>query len=383
MNLKSIYILSALLMIGIILIPGCKKKTLPPDQINDPVFFMDMGINGVHKTFTAGLNSYYMFSDYEMDSSGLYFFSGKFKRQDCNDCDEELTIIITDDTVRSPSGVSVDIRNSVLVGPYQYAMNRINQGNGQFVRFWSQMKGGGPFTFNWNFGDESGSSFPNPIHYFSTKGPYPFPVTLNTEDQFGCKGLAYNLIDLRMALNNCRADFTYQHIAPNQLRVDADSVTLPGIQYFWDNPDSVIVTGGRSAILTFPANGVQMVCLRVTDGDCIETRCKNIPIPANLTDCVTNFNYEILNDLNQLIFSKAIVEWKDINGKLYSSNAVVEQPQSSYFEILEISDYDNNENGDATVKLKISMNCVLYNINNPSDQLVLENAKGEIAIAYP
>ena len=75
-----------------------------------------------------------------------------------------------------------------------------------------------------------------------------------------------------------------------------------------------------------------------------------------------------------------MVEYVNEDGFSFRSDL---RPQSdeSQFEILEISDFEDNENGEKTRQLKVRFNCVLYGENDLS--MNFENAEVVMAVAYP
>ena len=166
-----------------------------------------------------------------------------------------------------------------------------------------------------------------------------------------------------------------------------DTVDLLNVP-FWvvnNNPSSII--GGPEILIAEngeycgEANYING-CNNVT---CIRTDFSN---PNEIEYCSVAFDYRvtpkfstttILPD-NPFRFSEVVVEYVNEDGFSFRS---VLRPQSdeSQFEILEISDFEDNENGEKTRQLKVRFNCVLYGENDLS--MNFENAEVVMAVAYP
>jgi hypothetical protein len=104
---------------------------------------------------------------------------------------------------------------------------------------------------------------------------------------------------------------------------------------------------------------------------------------AKDTPCTSNFNFtrKFTNNLDKLQLGSTVIEVINRDGRVYRSD-VFRQPSSSYFQILEITDFQDNERGQKTKKLKINLNAQLF---EKSDAAQLLELKGTcvIAVAYP
>ena len=62
----------------------------------------------------------------------------------------------------------------------------------------------------------------------------------------------------------------------------------------------------------------------------------------------------------------------------YTSNNTL-QPSSSKFQIISVTDYQNNENGQQTKKIHLKFSCMVY---NGSVSMPINNAETIISVAY-
>ncbi len=91
-----------------------------------------------------------------------------------------------------------------------------------------------------------------------------------------------------------------------------------------------------------------------------------------------SYNFGLAADLD---FSVVAIQYTDREGNTYRSD-ILDQNGEGLFEVLDIQDYDINENGDPTKKLEINFNCILQNPEN-GEIIAFNNAHGFIGIAYP
>jgi hypothetical protein len=74
------------------------------------------------------------------------------------------------------------------------------------------------------------------------------------------------------------------------------------------------------------------------------------------------------------------MEYTDPSGKVYRSEEGL-QGANSEFRILDVSEYDDNELGQKTMKLSISLTCDLQ--GEDGSIMHIENMEGTIAMAHP
>jgi hypothetical protein len=133
------------------------------------------------------------------------------------------------------------------------------------------------------------------------------------------------------------------------------------------------------------ATDLKEINVRVTDSqNCISEASIGYRNPmANDAVCRTDFAYKSqpLQNRDKIQFGKIIVEMINQDGTKFQSD-LFQQPATAYFDILEISDFQENERGQKTKKLKISLSLLLFNHTAISDGLKLEGSC-TIAVAYP
>jgi len=109
------------------------------------------------------------------------------------------------------------------------------------------------------------------------------------------------------------------------------------------------------------------------------------------TYCSARFSYQVTEVMqvdsipvviqDSLQLSTMVVEYTDAAGKLFSSAFAPQSNANTYFEILSVEDYDDNENGEKTKKLSLRFACRLWNANGSF--IELQNGEAVMGVAYP
>lgn len=153
------------------------------------------------------------------------------------------------------------------------------------VFFDSSTVGGATITsWNWNFGDATGSTVQNPTHSYPAAGN--FPVSLIVQSSQGCIDTIVQTVGVLPGpgANFLSDDFTADI---NQNVNFTDQSTNGAVSWFWDFGDS---SSDSTSILQNPSHvytegGYYDVCLYVTDvNGCTDTMCKTeiISLPPDV-----------------------------------------------------------------------------------------------------
>jgi hypothetical protein len=99
--------------------------------------------------------------------------------------------------------------------------------------------------------------------------------------------------------------------------------------------------------------------------------------------CETNFSYSrtALMAGDQLHFGKVLVEYTDHAGIVYRSNGY-RQPTEASFKIVEVTDFEKNDRGQKTKKIKCEIKCLLSSRDSPENEFELKGVC-VFAVAYP
>lgn len=367
MNTRSSYILFLIFILSF----SCKKKDYPESIVlNEPQFYARLQFEEQDLYLTAGRDNYRLFSSYTQDNSGLYNLISELKTEKCtSNCPNSLRVEILDSKLSS-AGAATDIDNALRPGPYQYASS------GWKVSFESSFnKSAG--SYFWSFGDGSSSTLKDPVHVYKEGGVYS--VCLKIVSSGGCENSICNTIEVGYPPDNCDATIQAFSTGLTSLRFNANPSGQAPFTYFWDFGD------GDTSNLAQPDHfysigGAYPVTLTIKDAKKdVSVRRYNAVTYNDPSSCTSNFKIkEMIRESGTAVFSRVSVRFTDINGRVYHSGEYTQENGSS-FEILSVENYENNENGEPTKKLKVRFNAILY---NGTSKLVLKPSEAVMCVSY-
>ncbi|MFO0322627.1 MAG: PKD domain-containing protein [Bacteroidota bacterium] len=362
------------------LLTCCKKKELPENvDLNSPQFGFTGTINGTTINLKAGIDDYYMYSNYTQDNNGVYHFLGNLKKADCVNCPNSIAIEINDHKVSALNGISG------ADSAFSFKYYPIMSGNPIPILFRASFYS----SFNklaksylWDFGDGKSSKSQNPNHVFKGAGKYN--VCLTAVDILDCGNSICNTQVIGNIGPVCTASITFSlgGVQTNTINLALSSIIgLPPYQFQWDFGD-----GNKSTLPTpfhvYAQHGRYPVSLQVVDGKKDTANANYNYVTRFEGPCTVNYFMTSLNAItNPFALSNITIKWTDGEGKVFSSNDLLQssQPSSSYFKLLKSEDYQNNVNGQKTKKLTIQFSCTVF---NGTSSLLIENAQAIIAVGY-
>ncbi len=105
----------------------------------------------------------------------------------------------------------------------------------------------------------------------------------------------------------------------------------------------------------------------------------NLPDIVQINSAVSTGEYTFAGT-QELDFSEVVIEYTNSEGVIYSST-LTDRNEDRAFQILSVSDFNLNENGQLTKKLEVAFTCDLVNLDE--DMIHFVNASAVIGIAYP
>ncbi len=359
---------------------SCKKKEFP-ENISEPVvFYFNANIDGNTVSYKAGENNYYMYSNHSQDSLNLYSFIAQLKNKNCTTsgtCNNSIRFEITDDTITAFNGPS-NILNSVKPGNYAFVGNAASTASitGYKVAFRSLFNKQA-YGYSWDFGDGYTSNLANPTHTFQFGGVYN--TCVNVTDSSGESSICNKI---KVTTNNsiCQSVILIGGVNFNTISFSQYTTGSAPFSYYWDFGDGVNSTQA-SPVHTYSLSGLYLVKLKVKDAlndsssfnYFINTQYSNQAAP-NFS--VTSLD-PIYTNVPPNLFSKVKVIYTDNNGVEYSSKML--QPTSSNFVIESVEDYDVNEKGNKTRKIKVKFNC---SVQNGTSTKQINNAEAVFAVSF-
>ncbi|MFT4759981.1 MAG: hypothetical protein ACI9XO_002249 [Paraglaciecola sp.] len=385
--------LNILLIILIGSIFACKKVETLPSSSGVPVFGITANLSGDSLKIEAGEADYYLFTSFEIDTNNVRSYVSTFAKIDCFDeCQDTFRIKIRDAELTTQN---VNINNALFAGNYLYKSNQAPffiemdttySYNISFDASTSMISNVGNTSYNWTIGTDLFSNFLAIFDYSSDNQPdenLAVSLTINSQ---GC--VVKHEVELAFAANgvekNCSLDIVGEFSpASGTTILTVMPVGLPPFDYLWSDG-----TTGDSVVSDTLFYGVT-----VTDAGGCESNSSVMVNPQGNGGIACQAAFSVVADVDftvendtifspiPLQFSTVVIEYVDENGIFYSSE-LENQSGSAAFNLLNINDFDNNENGEQTKQLEIEFNCVLGS-EAAVPSLNLAGGSGKIAVAYP
>jgi len=372
----------------------CKKEELPQGTTTEgqPVFSFTGTINGLSTNWSAGVNNYYMYSSYTQNpSSGLYSFIGSL--QSTLSTNNSFQVIINDYKASSPGTPAVIDSSLSITASYGYTLPAGNI-SGYTIKF-TPVIAGTALSYLYNFGDGTTSSVVSPTHIYKDTGNYTTTLKVSYS--------GYHVTKVNpITITGTQPQLWIDSIHPvviidtlfNQANVNFTATIqggTPPYTYAWNFGDlSPIVSRMSDSInstvthLYDSINRIFPITLKVTDHSGKSQNYSYNVLDGSYDAYYVNLvNYKMSPPqpvANPLALSDITINYTDTDGNTYTSKNA-SQPGNSTFQILSVSNYQNNSANQTTKMLKLTFSCMLYNTSMAPNG-VPANGTAIIAVAY-
>ncbi len=391
--------LQGILILALLALAACKKLDVEPPPEGTPVFSVNAVIDGSAKSWVAGEQDYYLFTGFEQDTAGFFTFWGRLEKEPCSNvaCGEKIAFYFND-LAPSPSG-QPDIEAALYPGNHPF-MNP----NG-LDTIWTYDT---TTTYLLTLDASPSLTAPNDVPNFSWNFPNTTPLFGNTVSISLAQAPQNMPVTLTMQSGNdscfssqTQSVFLLSPVQPTPCQVFLDTLTNPGtpfpvalkavvlgqspFAYQWN-------TGSTQASIPLmnmaPFTQIQV---SVTDAEgCLATAGGQVPGPTG-SFCSARFNWSLsvqtAIDSSFTVVSQPFlpggvrVVYTDDSGMEWSSANGLQLAANAGFQILSVESFDENENGQPTMKLNVKFQATLWNQNGQFKTLT--DGEGVIAVAYP
>lgn len=343
----------------------CKKDLGSPEPSPDPVFMVGYQIDGTSYSLTAGLQTTYLFTRAELGQDNVWQLSGSFADAGCPEAD-------------CPGSLSFYWRN--------------NSTGNNFDSTWTTREfpfyfpDPGVFTYENNLSLNTGSGVPAEIIWTINDSL----ILLGKEQTYLNDGAPVRIVTEVIDTSGYRVR-SEQFFLPGEnsfcarcsLNVDIDSmVTLdviplgPGNYTFkWKSGDTT-----KTIQAPYVSNETYAVTVTNTTSGCTATIAID-HLPSAFGTIKSGHPDAVSTPIDGQFAGGPIIEWIDPQGVVWRSDRAGQQPfPANHFQIIEIEDYLNNENGLPTKKLRVAWNGVLYNEKGEARKM---SGEGVVAMGWP
>lgn len=354
---------------------ACNKIDVPEPIEEAPVFYTDLRAGDIDLNLSAGRDNYLMEANFRVENNTrILDLIGVLRPADCTArlCPGSVRISLRNSTLFNPGTFDVDELFSKNQFNYAWNVNR----DSALVVFMPDISSNDITTISWLFEDGRGKEEHNKkVVEKVLKINQDYRMRLEIR-QRSCTSSQTQTINL--GSQGCKTNIG---IRDRKLGARTPQGQAP-FKYQWSNGSS------DSTILLSALTAVDMrnnISVTVTDSrGCVsEASIGFTPGMANDSHCTSNFTYSRKFSENQdkLQLGSSVIEVINRDGSIYRSD-VFRQPSSSSFQIIEIADFQDNERGQKTKKLKINLNAHLFE-NSDAAQLLELKGICVIAVAYP
>lgn len=352
---------------------GCNKIELPIKMPDAPIFEVNALVGTKPFSLAAGRDNVILDTRFQQEELSVLKLIGELKKKDCvPPCPSSLRITLRQNNREFVSVASRPIktgrRSFFITSPDSLMIQSKSE------PILSNTGGTNKYSFNWTVNDKKISNRENialNINPFVRNNVCMYLSHPDGSEASQCQAVDYNLAD---SFPGLKVNILARNVPNKGWMVVAETKGLGPFKYNWDNKsleptiELDVKKGGRH-------------CVTVTDSrGNIASSCVDFMQEGKIKS-QANFDliYEPsrLKDLTQ--FNSVEIVYIDDQGFRYTSS-MQSQPGNSFFEILEESPYEENDLKQATKKLKLNFDLLLYGANRPA---VNFKGSGSIAVAYP
>ena len=350
---------------------GCEKVTLPEPVEEVPIFTSRLSLGDQTLDLAAGRENYELATRFSKDDAGVVTFLGILKPKDCdnNRCPQSLRFAIRDQAIFDPLTFRVD--QALKVRSYAYSWNR-HRDSVQVALVVDELPPNlSLIPAQWDFGqarvlkqDHRGA-----ILAIDRTQTYRIGYTITRGNLLSQQVQTVNLTE-----GGCRCV-----IATNGKEIGVRAMGEAPFKYEWS-------TGDTTQTLIRANASVRKFEVTVTDANGCVSKAALSPSIASVD--VANFSsvsFDIkkqghVASLDRLRLGQVVIEYIDRKQETFSSQRF-SQPEDSYFNITNVSEFEENEAGQRTKKLQIELSCLLFDSSTDKHRPLMGRAT--IAVAYP
>jgi hypothetical protein len=379
------YILALVVLTAV----GCKKTPIE-QSIKATSSLKGTGLlNDQPFTFAAGENNTIMEPSFDRNDEGVNEFVGEFKKD--NGELTSLKFVIQDDDRRLPvESVSVDI--ALSEGMYSFQTDEVPL-DPLKLQFYSLAFAEGLFNYTWNLNGDvvSGQEEPEfPIVSFEEYADFNMFLEVTSIDG-DCSDTLHQLApayEVPSGLANYhKLPFVKTYLANGGVRFSYPGEVIETTQIKWDvieDDENYTVNDAPEYTHYFSSDGPHQVSMNVImENGYVFKYVENVAPFQNV--CAASIQYEhVPVDPSAVSVSNVRIDFTDENGIQYSSyNPVIEEDLDREFEVSDVTDFNTTSTGLETRKVQVLFSCTVYDVNDPTNSLRIDDFSGTIAVSFP
>ena len=375
--------LYGILFIVLATVTSCSKKEIPNNQLGQVAFAFSGTINDQTVSYEAGKNNYVLFTDFSDNGNDVLLMSGEFRDKSAPNNDFLRFQFYGYDSIMNDN-VLQNVFSQSNFPSYSEDVTVQSIGNTQ-LKFTSLYSTGA--TINWDFGDGTTGTGDSVTH--------TYPPSLNNIEVsmnsffpiYNCGDSVSNTINLSDPANSqVQFDINVLSLAVDSFMFDANTGFN---QYNWDFGNSTTQMGGASAFVSYGDSLRKIVQLSATSATSLSSNWKAVVTPNASAPCFAAYKFDVLQtptivNSQRVPFRTCVITYNS-KGKTYRSykNDASNQSNRSVFILNNAEAYEDNPEGQSTIRLNGSVSTFLYNVNDTNDSIPIVSNNVSIAVAHP
>lgn len=352
---------------------GCNKIEIPIRMAEAPIFELKAVLGTQPFNLAAGKENVILDTRFQQEELGVLKLIGELRKKDCiPPCPSSLRITLRQnhrEFVSSPSRSINPGRRPFFIATEDSLL--IQTRNASVL---SNSGGASRYSFTWTVNDKKFADKENialrlnPLVRNNVCMHLMHPEGTSASQ---CQAVDYNLAD---SFPGLKVNIVARNIPNKGWMLTTETSGTGPFKYSWNNKSL-----DPSVELDFKKASTS--CVTVTDprGNKASS-CVDFNPEAKIRSLA---NFDLIYDQSRLKdftqFNTVEITYIDDQGFRYSSSGQV-QPGTAFFEILEDSPFEENDLKQATRKLKLNFDLILYGNSRPK---ITFKGGGSIAVAYP
>jgi len=352
---------------------SCNKIEIPIKMAEAPIFEVKAVIGSQNFNLAAGRENVILDTRFQQEELGVLKLIGELKKKDCvPPCPSSLRITLRQNNREFMSSPN----RSIKTGRRTFFLTSVDSllVQSKNTSVFSNTGGASRYSFVWTVNDkkitdkENISLRLNPLVRNNVCMHITHPEGSNASQ---CQAVDYNLAD---SFPGLKVNLVAKNIANKGWMLVSETTGTGPFKYSWNNKSA-------ESSIELDIKKQSSACVTVTDPRGNKaSACADFNPEAKIRSLA---NFDLMYDQSRLKeftqFNTVEVLFIDDQGFVFSSSGQL-QPATSFFEILEESPYEENDQKQATKKLKLNFDLILYGNNKPK---MTFKGGGSIAVAYP
>lgn len=342
--------------VSLLVLLACKKTIQQMPVQPSPLFSVKYNIGGMDYSINAGEDGYYMYSNNMNDEFNVNQLIGELKNSNANKKNA------FEFKFRSNSKTELHLDSVLTIGRKVVTdTNLLKASNTRVKLSLDALATNNVVKYIWSVNTNLSSTLKNPSFVFDSNEDNNFPVSLQTFFDTSCVATTKRCINFNHT--GCYGDFVFSKVANLEYKFSLPSYLSEEVSHvvWYINSESAAQTKEFSHTFTGAGNYLVSAHIYFNSG-CLSCLSKRIVIDYGnvYNGCLSDFDvrYTSYNNAHYLQLNTTEINFWNNSGVLFSS---VYNSDPGFLEIHDISDFEKNETGNPTQKIRFSGEVKLTN----------------------